>query len=199
MIISPESPRCIIKHRQTEYSKFDPLHARTSFHPRWKTFHSTLFRSGRGLMDDYIHVFLELLCFPLQPTSLYSPQSSFYSHQLVVINFASDKKFGLADIGRMGIKMNATLGKECQTSETITSFVHGNSLRSISGLQVFTTSYSKCTWSVVLVCKRFMWRLLLCETQSFWASAALNILPRFRHATTCVRGSGVIIILHGYI
>jgi hypothetical protein len=64
-------------------------------------------------MDDHTYVFLELLCFPLQHTSLYSPQSSFYSHKLEVINFSSCKKFELADIGQTGIDMNATLERKC--------------------------------------------------------------------------------------
>jgi len=54
MIISPESPRFIIKHRQTECSKFDRLHARTLFHRRWKTFYSTLFRPGKKT-DGWLH------------------------------------------------------------------------------------------------------------------------------------------------
>jgi len=80
MIISPESPGYITQHRQTECSKFDPLHAMTLFRSVERHFIPLFSGLERGLMDNYIHVFLELLCFPLQHTSLYSPQSSFHSH-----------------------------------------------------------------------------------------------------------------------
>jgi hypothetical protein len=65
-------------------------------------------------MDDHIYVFLELPCFPLQHTSLYFPQSSFYSHKPEAINFSSCKKFGLANIGQTGCDMNATLERSHQ-------------------------------------------------------------------------------------
>jgi hypothetical protein len=32
---------------------------------------------------------------------------------MVVMNFASDKKFGLADNGQMGFEVIAALGREC--------------------------------------------------------------------------------------